>query len=193
LRDGINSPSFAKYSVGDVLMQTTATAMDGLREIVGKFPKSRQYLIPILQEIQESCGYVPREGIFQVSEYLGLPEAKIFGVATFYNQFKLTPPGKHQIQVCRGTACHVRGSASLLEILEAELGIQAGETTKDGLFSLDVVACIGACSIAPVITVDGEYHGRLDKKLVVKVFDQYREKAAAESNESDKPKEAVHA
>lgn len=174
-------------------MQTTATAIDGLREIVGKFPKSRQYLIPILQEIQESHGYVPREGIFQVSEYLGLPEAKIFGVATFYNQFKLTPPGKHQIQVCRGTACHVRGSASLLEILEAELGIQAGETTKDGLFSLDVVACIGACSIAPVITVDGEYHGRLDKKLVAKVFDQYREKAAAESDESDKPKEAVHA
>lgn len=145
-----------------------------LQSIVSGFPQTREYLIPILQEIQEHAGYLPKEGIRITSQHLSLPEAKIFGVATFYNQFKLTPPGKYEIQICRGTACHVRGSAGLLDILETELGIQAGETTKDGLFSLDIVACIGACSIAPVMTVDGEFYGRLDKNRIAEVLDEYR-------------------
>ncbi len=133
-------------------------------KIISKYPASRDYLIPILQEIQEEFGYLSKESIRYVSEYLNLPEAKIFGVATFYNQFKLNPPGKFQIQVCRGTACHVKGSSNVLEAFKTELGIDVGETTKDGLFSLETVACLGACSIAPVVKINDQFYGRLDSR-----------------------------
>ncbi len=139
-----------------------------------KYPAERSSLIPILQEIQESEGYLPKEGIFQVAEYLHLPCSKIYGVATFYNQFKLTKPGLHIVQICRGTACHVNGSLNLLDILRTELGIEPDETTADGVFSLATVACLGACSMAPVMTIDGEFYGRLDRKKIVKIIDEFR-------------------
>jgi NADH-quinone oxidoreductase subunit E len=142
--------------------------------IIAKHPKERGSLIPILQELQEKLGFLSREGIQDVSDYLGLPESKIYGVATFYNQFTLNPPGKFRFQICRGTACHVKGSFNLLEQLELELGIKAGQTSKDGLFSLETVACLGACSIAPVVTVNGEFHGRLDKAKLRSVVDGIR-------------------
>jgi NADH-quinone oxidoreductase subunit E len=135
-------------------------------ETIRRYPPSRDYLIPMLQAVQEKEGFISRESIGQISEYMGLPESKIFGVATFYNQFRLNAPGKYQVAICRGTACHVKGSFNLLETLQRELGIEAGATTRDGLFSLETVACIGACSIAPVMTVNGEFYGRLDKKAV---------------------------
>jgi NADH-quinone oxidoreductase subunit E len=128
----------------------------------------------MLQAVQEQEGYISRESICEISDYMGLPEAKIFGVATFYNQFRLSAPGKYQVQICRGTACHVKGSFNLLEALQRELGIEAGATTRDGLFSLEVVACLGACSIAPVMTVNGEFYGRLDKKRVEKTIRELR-------------------
>jgi NADH-quinone oxidoreductase subunit E len=137
--------------------------------IFSRYPPSREYLIPILQDVQDHHGYLSKENIYAVADYLELPESKVYGVATFYNQFKLYPPGRYQIQICRGTACHVKGSLNLLETLKRELGIDAGMTTKDGLFSLEVVACIGACSIAPVLTVNGTFHGRLDAKKVEKI------------------------
>jgi NADH-quinone oxidoreductase subunit E len=137
---------------------------------IKRYPPSRDYLIPMLQAVQEEEGYISRESIGEISEYMGLPESKIFGVATFYNQFRLNPPGKYQVAICRGTACHVKGSFNLLETLQRELGIEAGATTRDGLFSLETVACIGACSIAPVMTVNGEFYGRLDKKKVEKII-----------------------
>lgn len=143
-------------------------------DLLSNYPKERSYLIPLLQAIQEEEGYLPREGIYQVADYLHLPESKIFGVATFYNQFKLIAPGKYKIQVCRGTACHVRSSHLLLENLENELGIVAGETTRDGLFSIETVACIGACSIAPAITINGEFYGKLDKKKLHALIDGIR-------------------
>ena len=143
-------------------------------KIISRFPDTRDYLIPILQEIQEREGYLSEQGIYEVADYLHLPESKIYGVATFYNQFKLTKPGKYQIQICRGTACHVKGSFSILETLQRELAINPGETTTDGLFSLETVACLGACSIAPVITVNGEFFGRLDNKKVVAVIEDFR-------------------
>jgi NADH-quinone oxidoreductase subunit E len=143
-------------------------------ETIRRYPPSRDYLIPMLQAVQAQEGYISRESICEISDYMGLPEAKIFGVATFYNQFRLSAPGKYQVQICRGTACHVKGSFNLLEALQRELGIEAGATTRDGLFSLEVVACLGACSIAPVMTVNGEFYGRLDKKIVEKTIRELR-------------------
>jgi NADH-quinone oxidoreductase subunit E len=153
-------------------MAPVATA--GRSETIRRYPASREYLIPILQAVQEQEGYVSEDSICEISDYLGLPESKIFGVATFYNQFRLNPPGKYQVQICRGTACHVKGSFNLLETLQRELGIEAGATTRDGLFSLETVACLGACSIAPVMTVNGEFFGRLDKKVVEKTIRQIK-------------------
>lgn len=154
-------------------LQAPTTKEDILR-ILEEFPRERGYLIPILQEIQEEHGYLPTEAILQTAHYLDLPTSKIFGVATFYNQFKLVPPGKYRVQICRGTACHVRGSLNLLETLETELGISAGETTRDRLFSLETVACIGACSIAPVVVINGEFYGRLERKKLLKLIAEYR-------------------
>jgi len=139
-------------------------------ETIRRYPPSREYLIPMLQAVQEREGYISKESIYEISDYMGLPESKIFGVATFYNQFRLSAPGKYQVQICRGTACHVKGSFNLLETLQRELGIEAGATTRDGLFSLETVACLGACSIAPVMTVNGEFYGRLEKKVVEKTI-----------------------
>jgi NADH-quinone oxidoreductase subunit E len=153
--------------------------------ILRKHAASRDSLIPILQAVQESEGYVCGESIAAISDYLDLPESKIFGVATFYNQFRLSAPGRYQVQICRGTACHVKGSLNLLEVLQQELGIQAGETTRDGLFSLETVACLGACSIAPVMRVNGEFHGRLDKKAVVRALDEIRGREAEGGADSD--------
>jgi NADH-quinone oxidoreductase subunit E len=115
-----------------------------------------------------------------VGHHLGLPASKIYGVATFYNQFRFQAQGRNHIQVCRGTACHVKGSAAVLEALERELGVQAGETTRDGEFSLEVVACIGACGLAPVISVNGEFHAGVTPDGIEDILDSYREEAEEE-------------
>jgi len=127
-------------------------------------------LIPILQDIQDIHGYLPEQELKRVSTHSGLPMSRIYGVATFYNQFRLQPLGKYVIRVCRGTACHVKGSFDILTTLETELNIKAGETTKDMLFTIETVACIGACSIAPVIAVGEEFYGNLDAKSVKKLL-----------------------
>jgi NADH-quinone oxidoreductase subunit E len=124
----------------------------------------REYLIPILQETQEKMAYLSRDAMIQIAAHVGVPVSKVYGVVTFYNQFRLTAPGEHTILVCRGTACHVRGSDQVLRSFESELGIKAGDTTKDGKVTLDIVACLGSCSIAPVITIDGVFHGRVGPK-----------------------------
>ena len=116
------------------------------------------------------CGYLSEDDLEQVAQHTRLPVSRVFGVATFYNQFRLRPLGKHVIRVCRGTACHVKGSFDILTTLENELGIKAGQTTKDLQFSIETVACIGACSIAPVITIDDEFHGGLTVKAVQKLI-----------------------
>jgi NADH-quinone oxidoreductase subunit E len=134
----------------------------------------RDALIPILQEVQDACGYLSREAVAAIGRHLNLPASKIFGVATFYNQFRFKPLGKHHIQVCRGTACHVKGSAAVLDALIRELEIQPGQTTRDGVFSLEVVACIGACGLAPVISVNGEFHASLTPEKVTKIIETYR-------------------
>jgi len=137
---------------------------------------AREDLIPILQDIQESIGYLSENAIVKVGEYLKLPASKIYGVATFYNQFRFEPKGKHHIQVCRGTACHVLGSSTVLDQLEKHLKTKADQTTRDGMFSIEVVACIGACGLAPVICVDGEFHAKVTSDSIKTIIESYRTK-----------------
>ena len=152
--------------------------MDNNRtEILDKYKDAKQdSLIPMLQDIQGILGYLPEDDIIRVAKHLGVPTSRVYGVATFYNQFRLTPLGKHVIRVCRGTACHVKGSLDILTILETELGITAGETSKDLQFTIETVACIGACSIAPVIVIDEKYYGGLTSKSVYKLINDFKKK-----------------
>lgn len=155
----------------------TQSIEESTKEILAEYEGAqRDALIPILQEIQERQGYLSREAVVLVGKALKLPVSKIYGVATFYNQFRFTPQGKYHIQVCRGTACHVKGSAAVLDALKRELKVESGETTRDGLFSLEVVACIGACGLAPVINIDGDFHANLTSQKIPSVLNQYRKK-----------------
>ena len=131
-------------------------------------------MIPILQEIQEKDGYLSEDAINKVGHSLKMPTSKIFGVATFYNQFRFEPLGKYHIQVCRGTACHVLGSATVLEEIEKQLKVKAGQTTRDKLFSIEVVACIGACGLAPVISINGEFHAKVTADSIKDIIAEYR-------------------
>jgi NADH-quinone oxidoreductase E subunit len=149
--------------------------------VLEKYPNaSRDALIPILQEVQQHLGYLSRDSVLRIGEHLNLPASKIYGVATFYNQFRFQPQGRNHIQVCRGTACHVKGSAAILDAIKRDLKIEPGQTTRDGQFSLEVVACIGACGLAPVICVNGDFHAGVSTKTVGNIIDSYRRKGPAE-------------
>jgi NADH-quinone oxidoreductase subunit E len=145
-----------------------------LTEILAKYPRGdRGYLIPILQEIQESQGYVSPDVIDEIGAFTGVSPGEIFGVASFYAHFRFTKPGKHTIKVCRGTACHVRGSERILELVERELKVRAGETTADELFTLERIACFGCCALAPVVVVDKDVHGRMSSTKARRLLTQY--------------------
>ncbi len=147
----------------------------GVIEILEKHKgEGRDSLIPILQEIQETTGYLSSETLADVGKCLNIPTSKIYGVATFYNQFRFEPKGKYHIQVCRGTACHVLGSATVLDRLEKIVKIKAGQTSRDGLFSIEVVACIGACGLAPVICVNGEFYARVTESSLQEIIGKYK-------------------
>ena len=145
-----------------------------LTEILEKYPRGdRGFLIPILQEIQESQGYVSPDEVDKIGEFTGVSPGEIFGVASFYAHFRFTKPGKHTIKVCRGTACHVRGSSRILETMERELKVKAGQTTVDELFSLERIACFGCCALAPVVVVDKDVHGRMSLPKARRLLTQY--------------------
>ena len=131
-------------------------------------------LIMALHQVQQTYGYIPRNIAIEISERLSVPLAKIYGVVTFYNFFKLEKAGKYKIQVCLGTACYIRGGDDLLMTLEKELGIGLNSTTPDGMFSIEAVRCLGCCGLAPVIVVNGNVHGRLTSKDVPAIIEQYR-------------------
>jgi NADH-quinone oxidoreductase subunit E len=128
----------------------------------------------LLQSAQDSYGYIPEKVIHYVSEVVGIPAAEIYGVITFYAQFRLKPLGKHVIKICEGTACHVNGAKSILNTLKNELGISVNETTDDGLFTLQSVACLGCCSLAPVIMINEETYGNLTPDRTKKVLKKYK-------------------
>ena len=134
----------------------------------------RENLIPILQEIQDKVGYISEDAIVAVGQMLKLSTAKIFGLATFYNQFRFGPKGKYHIVMCNGSACHMVGSTSLLEQIEKELKIKSGQTTRNGLFSLEVVPCMAACSEAPLMSVNGVFHSKLTKSAVKEILESIR-------------------
>jgi NADH-quinone oxidoreductase subunit E len=140
----------------------------------------RDKLIPILQDVQAADGFISKPAVLKVARHLNIPASKVFGVATFYNQFRFKPVGKYHVMICRGTACHVKGSAAVLKMCEEVLGIKAGDTTRDGLFSIEVVACIGACGLAPVISVNGEFHAKVTADKLRKLVEDF--KAAENSN-----------
>jgi NADH-quinone oxidoreductase subunit E len=136
----------------------------------------RDSLIPMLQDIQEVEGFLSENSIVKVGNILNLPTSKIYGVATFYNQFRFQPNGKYHVQVCRGTACHVLGSSTVLKEIEKKLKIKAGQTPRDGLFSIEVVACIGACGLAPVISVNGQFFAKVTTDSLIGIIESFRNK-----------------
>ncbi len=137
-----------------------------ITELLTKFEQSRDSLIPILQEAQKSCGYLSKQSIHDISGYLGISENDIYGVATFYTQFRFKPKAVHEVKVCEGTACHVRGSKRIKSEVIEILGINPGESTEDNKFSLTSVACFGSCALSPVILIDGKVYGRVTPKKV---------------------------
>ena len=141
-----------------------------LEAILSRYNKENGSLIPILQEAQEEFGYLPQEVMRGIARFLRLPESTVYGVSTFYAQFKFTPIGRQVIRVCRGTACHVRGATHILREMEKRLAIKPGETTGDLEYTLETVACIGACALAPTITVDKKVYGQMTPKKVAEVF-----------------------
>ena len=141
------------------------------RELFKQFePGNRSHLIGLLQDVQDIYGYVPEIAMMDIAEFLELPTSSVYGVATFYNQFRFQPKGKYHIQVCRGTACHVLGSSNVMQELEKTLKIKNDETSRDGKFSLEVVACIGACGLAPVISINGEFHAKVTPESIKEII-----------------------
>ncbi len=141
----------------------------------------RDALIPILQEIQDGVGFLPREAIIQVGRHLDLPASKIYGVATFYSQFRFEPKGEHHFALCRGTACHVKGSSRLLNTLANQLKVKPGQTTRDRLFSLETVACMGACALSPVVCINDEFHAKVSPAKLLRRIEERVEKAREDS------------
>jgi len=142
-------------------------------EVIDSFGGDLSRLIGILQDIQANFNYLPREALVRVSERLEIPISQVFSVATFFKAFSLTPRGRHQVSVCLGTACHVRGGARILGKLERDLKVEAGGTTEDLRFTLESVRCLGCCSLGPVVVIDKDTYGRLNQEKVAKLLDQY--------------------
>ena len=150
--------------------------MNAVDTILQKHPRAgRDALIPILQEVQETEGYLSREAVIRISKHLKLPATKLYGVATFYNQFRFQPKGKYHFTLCRGTACHVKGSNRVLEMAQKMLKLKPGQTSRDRLFSLETVACMGACGLSPVMNVNGEFYAKVTPQKLVQNIQECRE------------------
>ncbi len=147
---------------------------DKLHGLITKYNDESGTVIGLLQDIHEAYGFLPEEILNQVSTEIEVPLSTLYSLATFYSSFRLEPMGKHHICTCVGTACHVKGAPFVVETLERELGIKAGETTPDGEYTFDTVNCLGACALAPLVVVDGEYHGRMDQKKAQKLLNASR-------------------
>ena len=141
--------------------------------ILNKYQQDKGMLVSILQDIQAENNYLPKEALKQVSESLGIPFARVYSVATFFKAFSLKPRGRHIINVCLGTACHVREAPRILEAIERELGIKGGETTKDLKYTLETVNCVGACALGPIVIIDGELSGEMKVEKVKPLLERH--------------------
>ena len=147
-----------------------------MKELLKNYEQDKSNLIQILNEVQEKYGYIPKQSQIEISNYLNIPMAEIYGVITFYSRFTLEPKGKYNISVCLGTACFVKGSQALLDRLKERLKIDEGQTTPDGKFSIDATRCVGACGLAPVFTINNEVYGKATVKKLDEVLDEYMKK-----------------
>jgi NADH-quinone oxidoreductase subunit E len=154
-------------------MSAVDTMGEKVESVLANFNYDKGMLVSILQDIQAEYHYLPREALERVSKSLLVPLSQVYGVATFFKAFSLEPRGRHLINVCLGTACHVRGAVRVLESMERELGVAAGETTKDLKFTLETVNCVGACALGPVVIVDGEYYGQMKSEKVKDTLAKY--------------------
>ncbi len=148
--------------------------MEGRTELIlEKHARGRDALIPILQDVQKEFGYISPESVAAISRYLRMSENEIFGVSSFYAQFRFNPPGRHSVKVCLGTACHVRGGSTLLDTLQVGLGIGCGETTPDERFDLERVACLGCCALSPVVQIDGKIFSKITVNKLTELLKYY--------------------
>jgi NADH-quinone oxidoreductase subunit E len=147
-------------------------------------------VIPTLQKIQERLGYIPPQSITWLADTLLLSEQEIYGIASFYNDFKFIPPGKHKLRICLGTACHVGGGDRLLAATQEKLGIKPGETTEDHIISLERVACVGCCALAPTVVLDDEVHGRMTQRSLKRLIDRVYREEGKEQNKGDREEDA---
>jgi NADH-quinone oxidoreductase subunit E len=152
-----------------------AAQTDEAKEIVGRVGREPEYAIPLLQEIQRRHSYLPRDLVEAVSAEAGIPVSDLFGVATFYSQFRFKPQGKYLVRVCHGTACHVAGSDIIAAVIAQELGVQEGDTTADMLFSFEKVACLGCCALAPVVMIGDRIYAKLTSAKVKAVIKEYKD------------------
>ena len=160
------------------LMEARGSA--AIQEVLANHPDAKpEDLITLLQEVQDRCGYLSRDAILSVGRHLDIPASRIYGVATFYNQFRFHPLGRVHIQICRGTACHVKGSKKVLDTLVAALGVPPNTATPDGVFSYETLACIGACGLAPAIMINGELRAKVEPEAIPALLKEYREKVEA--------------
>jgi NADH-quinone oxidoreductase subunit E len=144
-----------------------------IKKITGRYRHQESFLVSILQDIQTEYRYLPREALAGVSHNLNIPLSQVYSVATFFKAFSLKPRGRHLVDVCMGTACHVRGAVRVLEAIEREMGIKAGETTPDLKYTLETVNCVGACALGPIVVVDGEHVGGMKTDKVKPLMDSY--------------------
>ena len=153
-----------------------SVSINEITQVLESYPKEKRYSLAILQDVQRKFGYIPKESLDAVSAYLDIKVSALYSMATFYRALSLKPRGKHFIKVCDGTACHIRGAPALLDALQRALGVKPGETTSDGLFTLETVNCVGACAIAPVMIVDEQYHPKVKPDEIEKILATYRGK-----------------
>ena len=161
-----------------------AEAMDStVQDILNSREKERKHLIPILQDIQKEYGFLSKENMIRISEYLEISPNEVYGVASFYQQFKFIKPGKHIIYVCLGTACFVKGGNVLAETVRTKLNIEPGETTEDGLFSFERVACLGCCALSPVVQIDDEIYGQVKPSKLLNIINRMIKKEKSEEEQ----------
>ncbi|MDM8289275.1 NAD(P)H-dependent oxidoreductase subunit E [Slackia piriformis] len=153
---------------------TEADQASTIRTIIEAYPADRRYALAAMQDMQRRFNYIPEEGLTALSERLGCPKAQLYAMATFYKALSLKPKGEHIIKICNGTACHLRGSINLATELKRDLGIDPGETTEDGVFSVEFVNCLGSCALAPVMVVDGTYYNKLRVEQIPGILETYR-------------------